>query len=172
MSSTAKAKNAAKKKSKQNIEHASHLEKVGGWVHTHPLESMLLFFLVVAVVLVLNPLPQFDGVDEIMAFVPTPMRGDAINFIHWLAHEGGAQASGTAFFVIGAAVGVWRLRIYALEKREFWSTACPDCKVENTLKRIHRTRRDRLLNWLTIPTRRYRCRNCKWEGLRLDEYLV
>lgn len=148
------------------------MRQVVHWVQSNPLETMLLFFLVVGIILFFNPLPQFNGVDKIIVLLPTTMRGNVINIVHWMAHGGGAQISGTTILVTGFFVGLWRLREQLLYTRRYWSIACPQCQKENVLKRVHRTRKDRMLNWLAVPTRRYRCRACRWEGLRIDENIV
>lgn len=147
-------------------------QKVVFWLKTHPLDTSLIVLILLGVILTLNPLPNIDGVDRWIEMLPPAMRSNTIHSVHWVAHEGGAQFSGTVFFVIGTAVALWRLRSRVVSSKRMWSTRCPDCHEEHTLKRIHRTGKDKFLNRLLIPTRRYQCNLCHWQGLRIDENLV
>ena len=56
------------------------------------------------------------------------------------------------------------------EKCKTCMNCCPDCK--NAMERIRRFKRDYLLNYFTFYIfnyKRYRCRDCKWEGLRWEK---
>lgn len=64
-----------------------------------------------------------------------------------------------------AALARYRVkRIPALYIR----AGCPRCH-EHELIRVRRWRRDRVLSSAGIPVRRYACRNCTWQGLRLAD---
>lgn len=149
-----------KKISRQDIIH---------WLRHNPVDTFLIMLILVGVVLAINPLPSVTGVDKLVRFLPASMRVKALSSIRWMAHDGGAQISGTVFFVVGAGVGFWRVRQHSLNNKKLWSTVCPNCQTENRLRRVHRTSKDKLLNTISIPTKRYRCPDCKWQGLRIDE---
>ncbi|MEM7333381.1 MAG: hypothetical protein AAF490_14920 [Chloroflexota bacterium] len=145
---------------------------IARWFISNPLDTFLILLVLVGVVLTINPFPSVTGIDKIIRLLPAGMRVSAISGVQWIAYDGGAQISGSVFFVFGLGVGFLRVRQHAFKARSLRSNVCPNCKEENSLKRIHRTKRDRILNWISIPSRRYRCTKCDWKGLRLDENLV
>ncbi len=157
-----------KKRFKLNITR----QDVVQWLIANPLDTFLILLVLVGVVLTLNPFPSVSGIDRLIRILPSGLRVGAINSVQWVAYEGGSQISGSVFFVFGLGVGLLRVRQHAFKARSLRSNVCPNCKEENTLRRIHRTKKDRILNWFSIPSRRYSCNNCDWKGLRLDENLV
>lgn len=157
-----------KKRFKINVSR----QEVVHWLISNPIDTFLIVLTVVGIVLTINPLPSIDGADRIIRMLPASVRSNAINSVQWLTYDGGAQISGSVFFVLGAGIGLWRLRQHSIKNRAYWSTACPNCKEEHTLKRIHRSKKDKILNILSIPAKRYFCKNCNWSGIRLDENLV
>ena len=56
------------------------------------------------------------------------------------------------------------------QKHESCMNSCPDCL--NPLERIKRLKKDFILNHFTFHIfdyKRYRCRDCGWEGLRWEK---
>ena len=67
--------------------------------------------------------------------------------------------------VLLKSVGVWKKEV---DKN--WINCCPNCK--ESLKRINRKKIDRIINYLTFNIfgfKRYKCKNCSWQGLRWSE---
>lgn len=60
----------------------------------------------------------------------------------------------------------WR---YLNLRSAYVEAGCPQCH-EQELIRIRRYRRDRILGFFGMPIRRYACRNCTWQGVRLAKY--
>lgn len=87
------------------------------------------------------------------------------------AQDDSAQLRAVLSIVIGGG-SLWGVRHFAVRHKKWWSTHCPGCEQNNTLERTHRTYQDRLWSLLFIPIRRYRCRNCRWKGIRLNENLI
>lgn len=147
-------------------------QQIVQWLIANPLDLLLILMVLVGIILAINPLPNVTGADRLIRLLPAAARSSALNGVQWLTYDGGAQISGSIFFILGAGIGIWRTRQHVFNNRDFWSTNCPSCFQENTLKRVHRTQKDKLWNVLFVPVRRYRCKNCRWKGLRLDENLV
>ena len=161
-----------KKKRKKRFNFKFSRQDIVSWLINNPLDTFLILLILVGVVLAINPFPSVTGVDRIIQLLPASIRVKALSSVRWVAYGGGAQISGSVFFVIGGGIGLLRLRQHLFKMRSLRNVVCPNCKQESTLKRIHRTKKDRLINLIGIPTKRYFCKNCKWKGLRLDENLV
>lgn len=138
------------------------------WITHYPLELVMLLVLFSGILLLLNPLP---AIDQLMDLLPIGIQGRPWRIGQWLAYEGGAQISGGGILVLIIGIGLYRARHIMLYRKSLWSTHCPNCLTPQ-LKRIHRTRLDRLLNGLTIPVKRYHCSSCHWQGRRIDEQSI
>lgn len=69
-----------------------------------------------------------------------------------------------------ALVSYFILRHRVRENSMLYSDAgCPQCW-EYELVRVRRHKPDRVIAYLGIPVRRYKCRNCDWGGLRLGDH--
>lgn len=136
------------------------------WILTHPLEMMLGVMVLLAVLLFANPFPVLDTIFD---GLPFGLGGFVSNIGQWVAYEGGAQWSGGIFVAVAIAIVAIRVRQVFLNRQTLWSNRCPNCDTRFTLKRIHRSKLDKLLNLLFIPARRYRCKSCRWEGRRINE---
>jgi hypothetical protein len=73
-----------------------------------------------------------------------------------------------AVLMAGFAVGLWVWGRWRLRRRVTVRHACPVCGGQNW-QRIHRRLSDRLFG-LGLNFRRYRCMDCRWEGLRQRTY--
>lgn len=136
------------------------------WIINHPIELSFILFIIVALFFFFNPFPRFEAtVDQMNLRLPAPIS----TFGRWLAYSGGARLLAGAF--IAAAIGVILLRVRQnwLAQMAVGDGQCPQCN-QATLRRIHRKQADRLLNYLFLPVRRYKCQNCRWEGRRTKGY--
>ncbi|MCB8977283.1 MAG: hypothetical protein H6657_07655 [Ardenticatenaceae bacterium] len=90
-------------------------------------------------------------------------------WLGWLGFEHGAQIVAAL-----ALVGVFVLAVQVINlwfvKRPDWqsSAGCPTCQGE--LRRVNRTTTDYLLGLVGIPVRRYKCRQCGWQGRRIHRH--
>lgn len=134
------------------------------WIINHPIELFFTLLIIVALLFLFNPFPRLEAVvDQMNLQLPRPISA----FGRWLAYSGGARLLAGA--LVAAAIGVISLRV-----RQNWVAQmavgdgqCPQCN-QTTLRRIHRKKADRLLNYLSLPVRRYKCKNCRWEGRRTN----
>jgi len=78
-----------------------------------------------------------------------------------------ARFLGAILLMVALGTGLVALPGRVIRRVAWWKTQCPRCS-QTTLKRIRRTRRDRLTEVSGIPFRRYLCDNCQWSGLRID----
>ena len=76
-----------------------------------------------------------------------------------------SDAIGAAMISLAVVIILWRVRWRLTHDERFASETCPKCGGD--LYRIHRRRRDRILNKF-VPVRRHKCKNpeCGWTGLR------
>lgn len=72
---------------------------------------------------------------------------------------------GYSLLLLALGFIIWRIRWRLMTLPRFTEPQCPRCGGD--LHRIHRHRRDRMLD-LFVPVRRYRCKSpdCRWQGLR------
>lgn len=78
-----------------------------------------------------------------------------------------AHFLGVALLILALAIGLIALPDRLIRRVDWWKTQCPRC-AETKLKRIRRTKLDRLTSVSGIPFRRYQCDSCRWSGLRID----
>jgi hypothetical protein len=156
----------SKKKSFKEMSWRKKIKVIRYWIVTHPLEIMFGILVLVAIILFVNPFPQLD---LIIDKLPFGFGGFANNVGQWIAYEGGATLSGGVFIAVALAIVGIRMRQYTLSKKHLWSNICPNCASNFTLKRIRRSKQERLINLFQIPVRRYRCTSCQWTGRRIDE---
>ena len=58
----------------------------------------------------------------------------------------------------------WRV----VRNRALWPAAgCPSCQ-DNELLRVRRSKKDRMIGLTGIPVGRFECRECHWNGLRIN----
>ncbi len=160
---------SSKKPQRKKVSLRKRVKLIRYWIITHPLEIMLGVVILLAIILFINPFPQLDiAIDKL----PFGIGGFTNNLGQWIAYEGGATLSGGVFIAVAVAIILIRVRQFSLNKKLLWSNRCPQCESSFTLKRIHRSKSDRILNLIMIPVRRYRCRNCQWTGRRIDEDMI
>ncbi len=88
-------------------------------------------------------------------------------WLSWLGFGWGAKlfaaVSLLGSLVLGAQIGYSRVIM-----RPDWqySAGCPDCQ-QHDLQRINRETADYLLDLIGVPVRRYKCKQCGWEGRRI-----
>lgn len=83
-----------------------------------------------------------------------------------LVETGGTQfAGGLLLGLVLLGAGGYARR-HLMERSKLWIHACPECGSYD-LRRSHRRRYERMLTWLGLPIRRYRCPKCHWSGPRL-----
>jgi hypothetical protein len=78
-----------------------------------------------------------------------------------------AFSAGVILLLPVGAGAILRLRWHVVRNRRLWLSDCPRCGSKD-LRRSPRLPRDRLLNRLRIPVRRYICADCYWKGSRID----
>ncbi len=130
------------------------------WAARNGLDLAFTLFLALAILMIFNPLTNNPVVEKIQS----PL---AI----WLFWQGGIVILGGVLLVMVVMLGSLRLRQRINHHRRWWAGICPMCGGAN-LSRVHRTRFDRLLGSMGIPVRRYVCRQCHWQGRRIDESRV
>jgi hypothetical protein len=127
----------------------------------------LVFLVAVGVVLLANPFPNVFI--DYTSYSPDEMTIDQrLSAVAqtWLAYQKGSEFLGV-LVIGGAVVGGWlEVRRWYLATSTMWNHVCPECHYLN-IKRIHRRTRDRFLNLVGIPVRRYLCPQCGWAGTRL-----
>ncbi len=87
--------------------------------------------------------------------------------LYWLAYENGSLVIGG---LLGLATAVWGfslLRDNLNNRTSLHAKACPRC-ASTHLKRLRRTKLNRFLCLWGIPSYRYICADCKWQGSRID----
>lgn len=130
------------------------------WATSKAPDVLLTLLFGVALVLLFDPVKE--------TAVANPY---ASPLLHWLVVEEGLPTIGAGLLLLTMLPGVLRLRWRINHHSPFWAKNCPKCRSAN-LSRIHRIRLDRLLNYVGIPVRRYICRDCHWQGARIDERRV
>jgi hypothetical protein len=90
--------------------------------------------------------------------------------IKWLAGDSKGLIMAAGLTIVGV-LSFLLLRYRLLHNPQLCSNAgCPQCS-EHELIRVRRRRLDRIVAYVGIPVRRYVCRNCSWDGLRIgSEY--
>jgi hypothetical protein len=78
-----------------------------------------------------------------------------------------AHILGGLLLMITFTAGLTALPGRLARRVNWWKSQCPSCS-QPALKRIRRTRLDRLAAVSGVPFRRYLCDNCQWTGLRID----
>jgi hypothetical protein len=105
---------------------------------------------------------QYDaGTDRIAVLSGMPW------WLSWLGYGWGARIiagiSILGILVMGAQIGYRRV---VLRPDWQYSVGCPNCEAHD-LQRISRETSDYVLDLLGVPVRRYKCRQCGWEGRRI-----
>ena len=91
-----------------------------------------------------------------------------VNFSNWIT-QGDRALNFFAIAVLTSMFFAFMARFWLKRNRTFYiQSGCPQCG-EYELIRVRRWRGDRLLGSLGVPVRRYACRNCTWQGLRLSD---
>lgn len=104
-------------------------------------------------------------------FIPFNERANStwVNLETWLAYAGGSQLIGGLLLLASFPLGIFWLRRTMLYNDRFWRrSGCPKCGGDE-LRRTQRQWRDKLLNQMGLPVRRYICASCHWIGGRIDE---
>lgn len=130
------------------------------WTRSKAPDVLLLLLLLLALLLLLDPLAE----TAVANAYPSPLW-------HWLMREGGLPIIGAGLLLGTMLPASLRLRWRINHHTPWWARSCPKCRSAN-LSRIHRTRLDKLVNYVGIPIRRYICRDCHWKGARIDERRV
>lgn len=123
-------------------------------------DVLLLLLLGVVVLLLLNPL----WVTAVAPSSRSPL-------ITWLLNENSLSVVVAVLLLGFILLASLRLRWRINHWQKLWGKSCPQCGSEH-LSRIHRTLPDRLLGRVGIPVRRYMCRQCRWQGVRIDEMRI
>lgn len=90
-------------------------------------------------------------------------------WLGWLAFERGALIMAILAVVGAIVLGVPVVNRRFVQRPEWQHAAgCPNCQGE--LRRVNRTTADYLLGLVGIPVRRYKCRNCDWQGRRIHRH--
>jgi hypothetical protein len=142
-------------------QRSSHKRESTFWAR-YQWETSLFLILLLGVVFLINPWPSLisDTVTN-----PTTWQ----NMMRYLAYGGGSTLLGGLFFMSAVPVSVLYIRQGVIYNQRFWRrNGCPRCGRDD-LRRTSRIWRDKLLNRLGIPIRRYICADCRWEGARIDE---
>lgn len=107
---------------------------------------------------------QYDGRSSRMAILyQIPW------WLGWLGFEHGAQIIAVLAFLGLLILGIQVLNLRFVKHPDWQHTAgCPNCQGE--LRRVSRTTADYLLGLVGIPVRRYKCRQCGWEGRRMHRH--
>jgi predicted RNA-binding Zn-ribbon protein involved in translation (DUF1610 family) len=117
----------------------------------------LLLFLGLGIIDVVFGLPSFG----------VPLLSD---FFGWLTSGSRGLVITIGFALIGLIAFVL-FRMRALNNLSLYMGAdCPNCG-EHEFIRVRRRQGDRMVARMGIPVRRYVCRNCSWEGLRIGKAL-
>lgn len=90
-------------------------------------------------------------------------------FLTQMAYYGGNWIAGLLSGAAALVIFLWLLlRSGLIWRHGSWlDSGCPRCH-EHELMRVERQLVDRLLHSLGLPTYRYQCRQCTWQGLRLS----
>lgn len=139
-----------------------HQNKQVRFWQQYRLESGLLSIGLLSLVLLVNPWHLF---------IPATLVDHTTtgNLAHYIAHEGGSELLGRILLLMTLTLGLVYVRKAILSNQRLWRRAgCPRCGRDD-LRRTSRLRRDRFLNRLGLPTRRYICAGCHWQGARIDE---
>lgn len=124
-------------------------------------DLLILLLALLAIFLLFNPFARM--LDE--------ASGSWRRFMEPLAANGLGVVIGAVLWLIALVAAGYRLRWRINNARRFWARRCPACGGDD-LRRVRRIRRDRLLEHLGIPVRRYICPECRWIGARIDQHLV
>ncbi|MCB8922334.1 MAG: hypothetical protein H6662_12185 [Ardenticatenaceae bacterium] len=130
---------------------------VSSWIKRSGLDTLIVLLFLLAIFGLSDPFSHMDWA-----------RHESNLLFNWFVFQGGVQHLGGAALVVAVVLGVLRLRWRINHHQAWWARGCPQCGKTN-LSRIHRTRLDKLLSSLGIPVRRYICRECHWQGARIDE---
>ena len=112
------------------------------------------------ILLLLNPWAWFvaDNAQQVL--------GEG-RMLYWLAHENGSLIIGGLLGLTTAVWGFFLLRDSLNNRTSLHAKACPHCESTH-LKRLRRTKLNRLLGLWGIPSYRYICADCKWQGSLID----
>lgn len=116
--------------------------------------------LVLSILFLLNPWAGFvpDDARQVLGEGRT---------LYWLAYENGSLVVGGLLGLATAVWGFFFLRDAINNRTNRYARACPACG-SSYLKRMRRTRLNHLLCWLGIPSYRYICSDCQWQGSLID----
>ena len=135
-----KLRRVRKKRRKKERKQKNQLQRNG-------IDMLLFIWLVTAVVMIINP----------TNYSPTPFPSDALVL----------RLGGFILLILVLILGLPRLRHRINYNKKLWGNTCPTCDTPE-LKRTQRQPKDRFVNKLGFPTRRYICANCGWRGARID----
>ncbi len=127
------------------------------WIVRYGIDILCILSFVIAILMLLN----FFVREASHEWHYTPLG-------QWLLFQGGLRSFGAFVLVVTILLGSLRLRWRINQHKSWWAKSCPQCGSTH-LNRIHRTPFDRLLGRVGIPVRRYICRECHWQGRRIDE---
>ena len=128
------------------------------WLLTHSMKILLILLFVVAIIPLIDLLSIYTVTSRRLVASP----------VGWLFKGYTSQILGGLLLLITMIIGAHQLRTRIIYDVRYSNRTCPKCQYSK-LKRIHRTRLDRLICRFNIPVRRYICSSCHWSGIRIDE---
>lgn len=127
------------------------------WLKQNGVDLILTGTLLLGVLLLFNPLQGVVALSK----VQSPL-------VDWFVYHQGTVHLGGLILVTAVLLGLLRLRHRVIYHQRWWARQCPHCQGTH-LSRVHRTWFERLMSVVGVPMRRYICKDCRWQGPRIDE---